>query len=371
MTQKDLQKKIFLLGPDKNGHLRERLDGIHFYYDPEKTGIIYNYKIVIFTIIFFVRLLTTKKKIISSLKSAYFSALVHVKSCRTIVTMIDNNVHFYNASKLLGKKYRFVVIQNGIKYYNAEYMTAIKNDIHVTDFCCFGIHDVNNLKSSSACVKNYHVIGSLAEIYSRNRIKDVVDSSNKKRPVYDLCLISENWSGWDKKYNGIEESSGKIAEFCQQYCDERNLSLTVAFKSKGMSTPSLRDEISFLKRFVNYNKIKTNHSEYKSWWSAYELCDNSQITIGMTSSLIFESAVRGNKSLMCDFYGDPWSFEKEGLLIHKNREMQYSKFRDTVDEILNMDSCDYRRKIKNQLSFFLCNSNDFDIREFLLKARHE
>ena len=53
----------------------------------------------------------------------------------------------------------------------------------------------------------------------------------------------------------------------------------------------------------------------------------------MASSLLVENASRGLKTLICDFYGEEWSFGAEEPLSLKTNNPSYDIFKERVDSI--------------------------------------
>ena len=119
---------------------------------------------------------------------------------------------------------------------------------------------------------------------------------------YDLCLISEDFTNWNCVNPGIEEASGRVAAFCYEYCKENNLKLVIAFKGKPNSSKR-QSEIKFFNRFIDIKDPVVTLSKNDTWWSSYDLAIESQVSIGMASSLLVENAVRGLKVLICDCVG--------------------------------------------------------------------
>ena len=366
MHMRIIKKKcsIFILGPDNKMLLREALESDdYFYFDPESADLVWNAKIIYYTIVYVFQSLTIKVFPISQVKSAYFTALIKVSARDIVITAIDNNIHFFRAAKILHHQLRFIAVQNGTKFYkNHKLYKKNMADIVIPELLCFGEYDRASLSGGGANIDHFHLVGSAYEIHSREKSALYQNFKKGIRDIrYGICLVSEDFTDWNDRFSGLEESSGKIAEFCQRYCNENNLKLVIALKNKP-GTRKRESEIAFLGRFININDSKVILSENKNWWSSYDIAIESQISIGMASSMLYENASRGLKVLICDFYSEEWSLGGEPPLVLKSRSPSYQIFKNAVDMILSQSHKNYFDERKNQISYVINNnkSGTFD-----------
>ena len=109
MRLKEEKYSIFILGPDPKMLVRDTVAyDDYFYFDPGIKNIKWNVKLLLLMIIYFLRIFIFNTTFISSLKSAYLTALIKVTSKDVAITAIDNNIHFWRAAKILNKKIRFI-----------------------------------------------------------------------------------------------------------------------------------------------------------------------------------------------------------------------------------------------------------------------
>jgi hypothetical protein len=359
---------IFILGPDSRMLLRDALKKHEcFYFDPESNDLPWNIKVLWYTLFYFFKLTIPKGSLRSLVKSAYLAALVRVVARDILITAIDNNPHVFRVARQLHDKIRFLVIQNGMKLYDNSYLYPEMGEIFIPELICFGKYDENKILNSLARVKRFHLLGSSYELKSRETSELYQNFKNGNRDIeYDVCLISEDFTGWNDKFSGLEEASGKIAEFCYHFCLENQLKLVVALKNP-VGSSKRESEIKFLSRFIDLNDSNITLSENKSWLSSYDVSIESHVSVGMVSSLLFENASRGLKVLVCDCFSKDWSFGNRQPLIMQNRELSYSKFKSALDQILGESHAEYYEKRSEQISYFVSENAEINFANYLRK----
>jgi hypothetical protein len=299
----------------------------------------------------------------SIVKSAYFTALIKVSARDIVITAIDNNIHFFRAAKILHHQLRFIAVQNGTKFYkNHKYFKKNMADIVIPELICFGEYDRASLSGGGANIDHFYPLGSAYEIKSREKSATYEKFKNGIRDIkYGICLISEDYSGVSNEFPGIVETSDQIAAYCERYCRENDLKLAIALKNKPGSYKREAELKNFI-RTIDVNDSDIILSENKNWWSSYDLAIESQISIGMASSMLYENASRGLKVLICDFYSEEWSLGGEPPLVLKSRSPSYQIFKNAVDMILSQSHKNYFDERKNQISYVINNnkSGTFD-----------
>lgn len=354
---KNNKNSIFILGPDNKMLVRDALtSNDFFYFNPDTKEILWNFEIIFFTLIYFLQFLTIKSSLKSLIKSAYLTALINVTTKEAAITAIDNNPHYWRAARILHKKIKFITIQNGTKFYSHKTFFSNINEMFVPELLCYGHHDREKLDKSLATVKNYYPVGSLYEMKARE-VSDLYKAYRKgsRSLKYDLCLISEDYTNWNSINPGIEEVEGKIAELCYLYCKQNNLKLVIALKNQ-QNSKKRQSEINFYSRFIDLKDPIISLSQNDTWWSSYDIAIESQVSIGMASSLLVENASRGLKVLICDFYGLPWSLGTAKPLSLVSKDYSYQEFSDRVDCILSQSDEEYYNERKEQINYLISMS---------------
>ena len=359
-----LNKKypILILGPDTKRLLLDSLNLKNcFYFSPEESGLFWNFSLIHNMFRYLIKFIKIEATIGSKLKSAYFAALIKVSVTKIVITPIDNNIHFYRAAKILHKELRFIAIQNGIKLYKNKYFYPSMKQIFIPELICFGEYDQNLLSSGGAQIGKFHFLGSAFEMKARDKSNVYKKFRNDfSETKYDICLVSEDLSGWNKKYPNIEETVGKIAEFTERFCRENDLKLVIAMKNKP-HTKKRSQEIDFYSRFLNFDSPYISISSNNDWWSSYDVAMQSKLSIGMVSSLLLENASRGLQSVICDYYGEEWSIGAEYPLAIKNSELSYKVFEKDINELMEISREEYFSKISQSINYYIFNNQNKNI----------
>lgn len=330
----------------------------YFYFDPEHSGRFISLKILWFLQYYFLKSVSLNAGIISSLKTAYLASLVRAVSPKVVVTAIDNNPHFFNAARIFDPKIKFVAIQNGMHLYNNSFFYPNFHKIFIPEFICFGSYDKDTLTASSAHIGRFHSVGSVYGHKAQTLSSaDSLGCDSNSTLKYDVCLVSEDYSGWDAEFPGLESAWGTIAEFCFRYCKENKLTLAIALKGT-IGSKKRTSEISFLSRFMDLGDDHVVLSENQNWWSSYDITSTSVVSVGMASTLLFENAFRGNKVLICDVFGDEWTFGEHYPLIFKNRKQSYSAFKCEIERIMKISRRQFFEERKPLISYFISDSEE-------------
>lgn len=357
---------IFILGPDGKLIMREALrSNDFFYFEPGISGIVWNFRILIYAIRFFLKLMTLSVSLRSIIKSAYFTALIKVAARDIVVSSIDNNIHFFRAAKILHQQLRFIAVQNGTKFYKNHYLHKNLADITIPELICYGEHDRVSLSNSPAQIDHFYPLGSAYELMSREKSAVYEKFKNGTRDIkYGICLISEDFTGIADSFPGIVEASDKISAYCERYCKENNLKMVIALKNK-LNSIKRESEIKNFSRSINIDDPAIIVSQNKDWWSSYDLAIESQISVGMASSMLFENASRGLKVLICNFFGDEWSMDSGHPLELKSRSPNYQEFKYAVDMIISQSHKDYFDERKKQINYFINPNTSCTFETFL------
>ena len=188
--------------------------------------------------------------------------------------------------------------------------------------------------------------------------KEKNSSINKK---HDICLILEESSGWNNYYPGFEEAIGKIANFTTKFCKEKNLSLVLA--GKRSSDEKIKHEKKFYSKFINQEFKILPNSDY----SSYHAIENSEVTIGMVSTILREALALNKKILSCNFTGcSAWNFPIDGICSFT--EDNFKKFCERLEKIIKLSFDDYKTFLSHPPSYVM-SSDKHKLADQKLKER--
>ena len=355
------KKPIFILGLDKRHFLRDTFrKNIYFHHNPECRVLYFNLAILINIPFSFISL--------KSIKSAYLAALIKAISPELVITLIDNSIHFFRVARMLHKKIRFIAIQNGLRMDLLMRPKIWCDEIFIPEFVCFGKNEKDLYNELNADVGKFHIVGSLKEMAFREE-SSIFDNSSGNDTVdykYDICVVSESFDGYDKDYPGLENACGSIVKFARKFGKEHGLKLALALKYPvDFKTNSGSTEVEFYSRFANLDSFTLGNQE-GNVWSSYEMTYQSRVTLGMTSTLLLETASRGNRVLICDFFGKPWSvIGITESLANINHELSYEKFSQALTNVLKESNHEYINKRKSQFDYLMSDSGEKKVSEIL------
>jgi len=341
-----IPKNIDIIIFDGEGNSADRLSEICKKYivfvletrDYRVKNIYFNFKIILKFIKYF---LLSKK-----LWSSYLSALIECISPKLIVTYIDNSYQFSTIAKMLDKKYNFLAIQRASRYEFEEDPKSIEK-IYIPNFICFSQFEIDYYQSKKINVNNFYIGGSLNVAAYEDFLKNEENKKNILNEKFDICLISEPSSGWNKKFMHFEESIAKIAEYTIKFSKIHKKKIAFAGKRVGVAT---HEEINFYKRYLkeDFKIIPRNVNKF----SSYQLMENSELTIAMMSTMLRENIGKKKKILSCNFTNNPiWDFPISGICFLKDCE--FDEFEKRVLEILKATTDEYFSKLNKSPNYIM------------------
>lgn len=278
----------------------------------------------------------------NKLSVSYFTALIISINPKLVLTRIDNSILYSLVAKNLYKKYFFLAIQNAARYQFDEpfYDKKIFKNLFIPEFGCFGNYEKDFYLKHGIKVNKFFILGSLKlSNYLENRKIEPKDE-------FDICLVLEESTGWNKLYEGFEDALGLIATYTERFAKQNNLKLVLAGKR---ATPNLIDkERKFYKKYLKYNwEIKN-----KKIFSSYHYAASSKVVVGMMSTLLRESLSIKKKILSCNFTGcEAWDFPINGICSLKNNK--YEIFDERMKLILNLDFNTYKNSLEKDPSYVM------------------
>ena len=283
--------------------------------------------------------------IIKNLKISYLVSLILEINPKIVVTNIDNSTDFSLVARRLFKKIKFLAIQNAARYQFDEpfYDANIKKKYFIPELACFGDYEKSLYKRHKIEVKNFFVIGSLTlSDYQKKKKKSFIDKK------YDVCLILEESTGWNNLYSGFEESLGKIAQFTVKFCKEKKLNLIIA--GKRQNEKLLEKEKIFYSKYIDQDfKILPNSN-----YSSYKAIENSEVTIGMMSTILREGMALNKKILSCNFTGcSAWDFPIKGICFLNDNN--FEKFSIRLEKLLKLSINEYKQSLSFPTSYIMAH----------------
>ena len=288
-----------------------------------------------------------------SLRSSYLTALIVSKGMNICVTFVDNSIHFFRASKLLHKKLRMIAIQNGNRFDLEMWSSDKQKEIFIPEYACFGKNDIDRLFSLKAYVGKHYLMGSLVAIAAKQRVSHLYRDKIEKYQ-YDLCIVAECFAGYDNKYPGIEDAVGKIANYAQRFSLENNLSAVIVFKygRERLVGDSGLTESQFYQKYISLDAIEVSYRD-DDYLSSYLVSSKSRVTVGMISTLLLETASMGNRVLICDFYGNPWSLNVDEPLSYTDYDCSYRIFEYNLMKVLAESEENYWDKRSAAVDYYV------------------
>ena len=275
------------------------------------------------------------------LKINYLKALITLIKPKIVVTAIDNSYEFIELSNIFkDKEIKFFAIQNAGRNYLRN--KIIKN-LNLDTYFIVGELEKEILKKN-VNVKNFKSIGSIrASTAKRHFIENNIDLKKK----YDICLISEPNVSTNQELldsNNIEAMTALAAEYTIKFC--RKFDKTFIFSGKIDVNDNKKNlEITSYKNYINKEKFEISFHK-KEHWGSYKNIAQSEVTIGVYSSLMREAFEFKKKVLCCDFIGSvETEFPAKDPVVLKLCD--YEQFEKRLLLILSLSYDDYIKKISD------------------------
>ncbi len=343
-------KKILIFDGNTSKELRHVLSGYN--YSILETRINRVREIYLSKEIFYSFINNLQKNIFNS----YLLSIIEQINPRIIFTYIDNSYRFSEFSKLRGNKYKFIALQNGARYEHRIIQNLKKKKIetpidkfNISDFLCFGDHEINDYIKTQQDIKNFHKVGSLKLanfLFEKKKIK-------KKIKKYDILLISDA-NCWDLILNKlnypIEKGLIKLIKYTIKFATARNLKVKIAARN---SKNSFMEEQKFYKQNLTnfeYKYLMKNIFFRPKKYGTYDIMIKSKIVIGTMSTMLRENLSLGGKTLACNYTKtDIFDFPIKGLCFLKNDNYNY--FERRLTKLLKVSKKKYFDQINKNPSY--------------------
>lgn len=289
------------------------------------------------------------------LKNNYLTSIIQIINPKLVITYIDNSIEYYDAAKFFNKKIKFLAIQNASRVNTLadnHQKVEMRKVIFHQEYAHFGEYEKKIYKKNK--ILRFFKVGSLKLSHALNYFKKKKIKINKNR--FDICLVSDNAWGYDKKYNisGLEDSWGKVYEYTLRFCKKNNKKLAfVSDSNYGDKSKDSRRWIEMEKNF--YEKYLSNHKykiipRYSKKYTTYRYMLESKLVIGVITTVLTEALAANKKILACNFT----NVKDFDLPLRKTslHDCSYQMFEKKLNKILNLSTKKYHSllgKDKNYL----------------------
>jgi surface carbohydrate biosynthesis protein len=289
------------------------------------------------------------------LKSTFFSEILrHYRlGCfrfinpKVMITITDNSGEFHWLCKNY-KEIELIAIQNGCRT-NSQLDKAQK--YYLKHFFCFGDYEKEFYSKFQHVVKHFYSVGSILNSYYHFNKKD----SNEIK--YDICAVS-NMRGKESFLSKDLEDFWQTAEqmhlYLAEYVEEFGLRLAILSRSRiGEDLPDgeyLGEKEYFKKIYnTNFDFIQRDNHKLKS----YQIVDESDLVIGVSSTVVREAFGCGKKVLYCDFTETKKYHDYKDIIMFTDRN--YDLFKNKLNNIRHIPNDEYRSRTKDYASYLMNN----------------
>ena len=293
----------------------------------------------------------------NNLLTSYLISLLNIMETKLVITTIDNSFKFSEIAKILHKKIKFIAVQNAARYdfdRNSLLFKLKKSDqddnkkFFIPNYYCFGQYEVNSCKKNNIKAINFYKAGSLRLSNYLQYLKEKKIKTIKNK--YDVALISEASFIKDKLWDmeGIDKSFGQLAKFTIIFCKKHKLRfIFITKREKGIHQER---ELKFYKNNLNKNEfnflVKNAMRVDKKKYQSYKTIHESNIVVGMCSTLLRDKLALEGKILACNFTPlNFYNFPISGVCLKKNSS--YNHFEKKMLENLKMSNKKYFSQINN------------------------
>ena len=360
-------KKIFSLPKKKDVLLYDRhgLSLIEKLFNKDQIEIVDTRYESINLIILFKNIINFKFK-----KIDYILSYIEQVDPKIVVTYNENYPQFYKIANETSKK--TLAIQRSMRSFNNDIFQYLEDNtkkngiLSATNFFCFN----NQAKRiyEKYIKSNYEIIGCpISNFHLKKNLP------KKKQGIYISMYKAKNKFIDHKFYPGTSvdkdkfiASETKFIKFLSNYCKNNNLELNILGKLK-VNQEEENNYFTEILKNENFNFIK-NHNERPT----FDLVDSAEFVIGCTSTLLYQSISRGNKTIFCGFIPDehPFSTMFFGRLSNYpdigsfwSNKFDFQDYKKILDRIRKISFEDWKKEIKKHNPEIFC----YDINNLKLK----
>ena len=287
--------------------------------------------------------------------SSYLISLISLLKPKLVISHIDNSKKFSEISLILNKNIKFITIQNAARYdliIEKENSNKV-NELYIQNFCCFGDYEIELYKLLNIKVDNFIKIGSIrkSNFFDYVKKKKILLDKN----LYNVGIILEAPLAVPNVKNNTDHFAMTL-KYSIRYSIEKNLKPIFIGKFE-----NVKKHLDFFKDYLDKSETEIIEKNFiirdNAIFSSYMACFQSEILIGVASTLLREKISSGEKILCCNFSGsDIWDFPIQGLCFTK--ENKYELFKNRVDQIRKISSSEYLSSLNKKCDYVLCDESD-------------
>jgi len=266
----------------------------------------------------------------------------------------------------------FVSIQHGQELRRLAATNTSREEKRVT-LLCFGEWTAKNFPKFGRLEHKYIPVGALVNsIYTRTRPPQIW---RKNRIVVISTVKDEAWWGSvaDERRIGYEKLMVFVRDFCAKTSITPLVALTIDRDSNNSIDEATIERRWFIERigedieFTDPSQIfgglshldehAITPNSIKERFSSYFASDQSLVTIGMSSTALWEAFGRGNRILAVNLTDNPvYDFPISG--IWSMRQPTYDEFETRLSEIKNMKDSEWTSLAKDAKEFLIRDDID-------------
>ena len=312
----------------------------------------------------------------------YFYSILTIIKPPVVLTTCDNHKDFFEISRLLEKKIKFIAIQNANRtdyernMFDYKKKISLKNhnkEFFIPNFFCFGQYEIDNCNFYNINVLKFKKIGSINTANFFYYLKKYKKKLKKEK--FDICLISEPAIGDNKRYleDNVEEGFGLVANYTVKFARKFNLKFIFASKrfknAKYFSRDLFNEEINFYKKYLNSsdsNYLMDNLNPKVNQFSSYFAIFQSKVAVATQSTLLRDKIGVGEKILSCNLTKlKLHNFPINGIC--KINDCSYEQFEERLSEIMHISTKKYFSKLDRNKKYVMEFKNQFGAIEEIKK----
>ena len=362
------QKDILVFDDVSFKDLRYLLEGKNYCVIPSRANRITEIVITKKFLVNFFKLFFYKK---ISLKSIFFTSylvsVIQLINPKLIISHIDNSIKYSEISFFLKDHFNFLTVQNAARYdqlinelnFKKNLKFKIKNyKLFIQNFLCFGKFEEETYKKLDYTVENFHIIGSLRKSNFFRYLN--IQKKILKPDLYKLGVLLEIPLETPGLLPDVKDEIYPFVLpiiYSIKYSKKKNIKPIFICKTKEIDEQLncygdylKTDEINFIKE----NLWERRHKEF----SSYEAIFQTQVLVGMASTLLREKISSKDKILSCNYSKSSfWNFPIQGIC--SLNEEGYQKFENRLDKVFSSSIEDYLGQL-DQDHRYVCNQESND-----------
>ncbi|NCW94758.1 MAG: hypothetical protein EBW79_07245 [Actinobacteria bacterium] len=335
-------------------------------YLPSSRIVIMRPRFLFWLVIYLMRTSRFAANLAAFLKSSQIPVLVTMDSLDSQIPTMNHKVSLLEEASKLVPQTDFISIQHGqeLRRFSQEGDSKLKR----VTLLCFGQWAAENFPKFGRRENKYIPVGALINsLYLRARPADIEKSC-------ELTVIStikdEEW--WGSIIGERRAGYERLVSFVRQFCIDRMITPLVALTIDRDSNQVLDESIIERQWFIERLGPQLRFTEPslifgglsgldergivpkspKERFSTYFASDSSVVTIGMSSTALWESFSRGNRILAVNLTNNPiYDFPIEG--IWSMRQPTYEDFESRLTTIIQMQDAEWESASRGFREFLI------------------